>query len=216
MKTILKAALLAAAPMTLFSAALPNVAVAQAAGAVGVADIQGAVQKTTAFTNAMTQMKTTYATQIAAFDARSKALQAELQPLITAFQAAQKAPAPNRVALQAQYTAIQTKQQAAQAELQRLSAPIARAQAYVEEQIGAKLDAALKAAMVAKGINLVVAPQATISYSPSVDLTDAIVAELNKTVAAVSITPPANWQPGGQGGAAPAAPAPTTPTPPGR
>jgi Skp family chaperone for outer membrane proteins len=214
MKMIFKAALLAAAPV--FAIATP--AQAQAVEGIAVADIQGAVQKSAAFITAMNQMKTTYATQITTFETRSKALQAEIAPLVTAFQAAQKANTP-QATLQTQYTAIQQKQQAAQAELQRLSAPIARAQGYVEEQIGAKLDAAIKAAMVAKKVNLVLNPQATISYQPSVDITDAVVAELNRTVPTVSITPPAGWQPGGQGGAAapaPAAPKPTTPTPPGR
>lgn len=205
MKTMFKAALFAAV-----SVSLPAIASAQAAGGIAVADIQGAVQRSGAFTTAMTQMKTTYATQIAAFEARSKVLQGEINPLVTAFQAAQKAnTAP--ATLQAQYTTIQQKQQAAQTELQRLSAPISRAQGYVEEQIAAKLDAAIKAAMVAKSVNLVLSPQATVSYQPSVDITDAVVTELNKTVPTVSITPPAGWQPGGQGAARPA-----TATPAGR
>ncbi len=216
MKTIFKAALLAAAPVL----AMATPAQAQAVDGIAVADIQGAVQKSAAFITAMNQMKTTYATQITTFETRSKALQAEIAPLVTAFQAAQKSNTP-QATLQTQYNAIQTKQQAAQAELQRLSAPIARAQGYVEEQIGAKLDAAIKAAMIAKKVNLVLNPQATISYQPSVDITDAVVAELNRTVPAVGITPPAGWQPGGQGTApaaapAPAAPKPTTPPPPGR
>ena len=213
MKTIFKAALLAAAPMAI---AIPVAAQAQAVDGIAVADIQGAVQKSAAFITAMNQMKTTYATQITTFETRSKALQAEIAPLVTAFQAAQKANTP-QATLQTQYNAIQQKQQAAQAELQRLSAPIARAQGYVEEQIGAKLDGAIKAAMVAKKVNLVLNPQATISYQPNVDITDAVVAELNRTVPTVGITPPAGWQPGGQGAApaapAPAAPKPTTPTP---
>jgi Skp family chaperone for outer membrane proteins len=211
MKTIFKAALLAAAPLAL---AIPVAAQAQAVEGIAVADIQGAVQKSAAFITAMNQMKTTYATQITTFETRSKALQAEIAPLVTAFQTAQKANTP-QATLQTQYNAIQQKQQAAQAELQRLSAPIARAQGYVEEQIGAKLDAAIKAAMIAKKVNLVLNPQATISYQPSVDITDAVVAELNRTVPTVGITPPAGWQPGGQGAApaAPVAPKPTTPTP---
>jgi Skp family chaperone for outer membrane proteins len=207
MKTILKAALLAAAPVL----ALPTIGRAQAVEGIAVADVQGAVQKSAAFVTAMAQIKTTLAPQITAFETRSKALQAEINPLVTAFQAAQKANTP-QATLQTQYTAIQTKQQAAQSELQRLSAPIARAQGYVEEQIGAKLEAALKAAMVARKVNLVISPQAAISYQPSVDITDAVVAELNRTVPTVGITPPAGWQPGGQG----AAPKPTTPAPTGR
>ena len=217
MKTFFKAALLAAAPLII---AMPVAAQAQAVEGIAVADIQGAVQKSAAFITAMGQMKTTYATQIATFEARSKVLQGEIAPLVTAFQAAQKANTP-QATLQTQYAAIQTKQQSAQAELQRLSAPIARAQGYVEEQIGAKLDTAIKAAMVARKVNLVLAPQATISYQPSVDITDAIVAELNRNVPTVGITPPAGWQPGGQGAAAnaaapAAAPKPTTPPPSGR
>lgn len=212
MNIFMKAALVAAA-----SVSLPSIASAQA---VAVADVQGAVQKSAAFTAAMAQMKTTYAAQITAFETRQKALQAEITPLVTAFQAAQKANSP-QATLQTQYNAIQTKQQAAQAELQRLSAPIARAQAYVEEQIGGKLEAALKSAMIARNVQLVVAPQATVSYQPAVDITDAIVAELNKTVPSAGITPPAGWQPGGQGAAPAAAPGatapkPTTPPPPGR
>ena len=177
MKTIFKAAMLAATPIF----AMPATVQAQAVDGIAVADIQGAVQKSAAFITAMGQMKTTYATQITAFETRSKALQAEIAPLVTAFQAAQKANTP-QATLQTQYTAIQTKQQSAQAELQRLSTPIARAQGYVEEQIGAKLDVAIKAAMVARKVNLVLSPQATISYQPSVDITDAIVAELNRNV----------------------------------
>lgn len=212
MKMIFKAALLAAAPIV----AIPAISHAQAVEGVAVADIQGAVQKSAAFVTAMAQMKTTYAPQIATFEARSKALQAEMTPMVTAFQAAQKANTP-QATLQTQYTAIQTRQQAAQTELQRLSAPIARAQGYVEEQIGARLDGAIKAAMVARKVNLVLSPQATISYQPAVDITDAVVAELNRTVPSVSITPPAGWQPGGQGAApAAAAPKPATPTTPGR
>ena len=215
MKTIFKAALLAAAPVL----AMPSISHAQAVQSIAVADIQGAVQRSAAFITAMNQMKTTYAAPIATFEARSKALQAEINPLVTAFQAAQKANTA-QAALQTQYTAIQTKQQAAQAELQRLSAPIARAQGYVEEQIGAKLEAAIKAAMVTRKVNLVISPQAAISYQPSVDITDAVVAELNRTVPTVGVTPPAGWQPGGQGAAAgaasPTAPRPTTPAPTGR
>ena len=207
MKMIFKAALLAAAPIL----ATSGVAHAQAVSGIAVADIQGAVQRSAAFTTAMTQMKTTYAAPISTFEARSKALQAEIAPLVTAFQAAQKANTA-QATLPTQYTAIQRKQQSAQTELQTLSAPIARAQAYVEEQIGAKLDGAIKAAMVARKVNLVLSPQATISYQPTVDITDAVISELNRSVPTVSITPPAGWQPNAQGGA-PSAARPATPTP---
>lgn len=206
MKTMLKAALFAAAPLAL---ALPGVASAQSTN-VGVANLEEAVQKSNAYVLAINQIKTTYKPQIDSFEARSKVLNTQIQPLVTAFQTAQRAPNPNQAALQTQAQQIQTRQQSAQRELQTLYLPVGRAQAYVEEQIVTRLDAALKAAMVKKRVTLVVAPQATVSYQPAVDITSDVTAELNTTVPNVGITPPANWQPGGQraAGAAPAQPTP--------
>ena len=204
MKTILKAALLAALPVV-STAAVPTAAVAQAVGGVGVADLDKAIADSAAYSGAVAQIKTTYATQIAQTEARQKVIQGELQPMVTAFQAAQKAPNPNQAALQTQYAAIQAKQQAGQAELQRLSMPFDRARAFAVEQITAKLSAAAKAVMTARNIGVVVSPQATVLVAPSSDITTAITAELNKTVPTVSIAVPANWQPGGAQGATPAA-----------
>jgi Skp family chaperone for outer membrane proteins len=215
MTKTLKAALVSAAFLS-----LPSVAYAQAAaGAVAVANPDEAVQRTSAYTTAVGQMKVTYAAQIAAVEARQKAIQAELQPLAVQIQTMQKAPNVNKTVLQGLITNYQTKQQNAGKELQQMSLPIARAQAYVEEQItgadGSKLNAALKAAMSKKGVALVLSPQATISYQPGVDITADIAAELNAAVPSASIVPPANWQPG-QAAAAPAPAPTTTPKPQGR
>jgi Skp family chaperone for outer membrane proteins len=212
--------LLAAAPIAAV-VALPTVASAQATS-IGVANLEEAVQKSNAFVLAINQIKITYKAQIDAFEARSKALNTEIQPLVTAFQTAQRAPNANQAALQTQYTALQTRQQNANKELQTLYLPVGRAQAFAEEQIVAKLDPALKAAMTKKKVALVLQPNATVSYQPVADITTDIVAELNTAVPNVSITPPANWQPGGQQGqagapAAPGAPAqPAKPQPQGR
>ncbi|MFM9852631.1 MAG: OmpH family outer membrane protein [Sphingomonadaceae bacterium] len=219
MKTIYKSLLLAAAPIAIAGTVLPTVASAQVTGSIAVASLDEAVQKSNAFVLAVNQIKITYKPQLDAFDARSKVLNAELQPLVAAFQTAQKAPNPNQAALQTQFTALQTKQQNAQKELQGLYAPIGRAQAYAEEQIVAKLDGVLKTTMTAKKVALVLQPQATISYQPTVDITSDIITGLNGVVATVSVTPPAGWQPGGQGQAgAPAAAAatPAKPAPTGR
>jgi Skp family chaperone for outer membrane proteins len=216
MTKIFKSILLASAPLVA-AVSLPTAALAQAATNVAVANVEEAVQRSGAFTAAVTQIKTTYKAQIDAFDARQKSLQAELQPLVTAFQTAQRAPNANQAALQTQANTIQTRQQAAQRELQTLALPFGRAQAYVEEQISAKLEAALKAAMVKRKVNLVLAPQAAISYQPTADITNDIVAELNTLVPTASIAVPANWQPGGaQGQPAPAATTTTLPKPQGR
>lgn len=206
MKTIFKAAALVFAPMTAMAlTAVP--AVAQSKLGIAVADMQRAVGTSSAYTVARTQMQTTYKPQIDAFNARKTAIDADLKTKGDALQAALKAannkPTP---AIETQYQQFQQAQQTAQAELQNMGQPIALANAYVEEQIAAKLSDALKAAMTKAKVDLVLTPDATVSYQPAVDITAAVVTELNTLVSSVGITPPAGWQPGRQG-QAPATPA---------
>ena len=218
MTKMFKAAALALATIPAVTLAAP----AYAQSGVAVANLEGAIEQTNAYRTAMTQMQTTYKPQIDQARTRSTALDAELKPLVDAFNAAQRQPNPNRQALQTQYNTLQQRRQTADQEIQRITAPVTLARAYVLEQFtnGGRLDAAVKAAMAAKRVNLVVQPQAVLLAQPAADLTTDITAELNKTVTSVQITPPAGWQPGQQqaaAGAAPAAaPAPATATPPGR
>lgn len=214
MKTIIKAAAFALAPMTAIALATTPAA-AQSKAGVAVANLEQAVATSTAYTTARTQMNTTYKAQIDAFNARKTAIDADLktkgEALQTAINAAGGKPTP---ALQTQYEGYQQQTQAYQAELQRLGQPIGLANAYVEQQITVKLSDALKAAMTKAKVDLVLSPEATVSYQPTVDITAAVVTELNALVPSVGITPPAGWQPAqrGQGAApAPAAAAPQNP-----
>ncbi len=206
MKTILKAAALGLAPVAAVAlTAAP--AIAQSKQGVAVVDLQRVVGTSAAYTVARTQMQTTYKTQIDAFNARKAAIDADLKTKGEALQAGLKAAGGKSTpALQTQYEQFQQAQQTAQAELQRLGQPIALANAYVEEQISAKLSDALKTAMTKSKVDLVLNPDATVSYQPGVDISAAVVTEINALVPSVSITPPAGWQPGQQGQAGQAAP----------
>ncbi len=203
--TTFKTLLLAAALVA------PGVAAAQVGG-VAVADPEAAVANSRAWSAARTQIQTTYKTQLDQANARRQAISAELQPLVTAYQTAAAAPGASEASLRPQAQAIQTKEQAANAELARLTQPAQRAQAYALEQISAKLPEAVNAAVRAKSVSLLLRPNAALYANPSADITSAITAELDRVVPTVSITPPANWQPGQQqqGAAAPAA---ATPAP---
>jgi enoyl-CoA hydratase/carnithine racemase len=106
---------------------------------------------------------------------------------------------------------LQQAQQNGQAELQLLTQPVQLARAYVEQQIVAKLDDALKAATAKTKSEIVFKKGATESFCAGADITDEVTTELNALVPSVGITPPAGWQPGQQQGAAAAAPAPATP-----
>ncbi|MCC2978875.1 MULTISPECIES: OmpH family outer membrane protein [unclassified Sphingomonas] len=200
-KHMLLAAALAA-PVA-FSA---GTATAQVSG-IAVANPEQAVANSKAWTTARSQIQTQYKTQLDQANTRRTAIQAELQPLVTAYQTAARAPGASEASLRPQAQAIQTKQQAAQQELARLTEPAQRAEAYAIEQISAKLSDAVQAAVRARNVTLLLRPEAALYAQPAADITSAITAELDKSVPSVGITPPANWQPGGQGQAqaAPAA-----------
>ena len=221
--TKLSSMLLAAAAMTA-GAGLSTAAHAQVAG-VAVADPDAAVANSRAWTAARGQITTTYKAQLDQAQTRRDAITRELQPLVTAFDTARRAPGANEAALRTQAQTIQNRETAAQQELGRLTAPASRAQQYALEQISARLPEAVNAAVRARNVSLLLRPNAAIFAQPAVDVTAAITTELDRLIPTVSITPPANWQPGQQGQAgtpatataAPAAPAPAaTPRPQGR
>src|SRR3546814_11939284 len=58
------------------------------------------------------------------------------------------------------------------------------------------MNEAIKAAMTAKKIDLLLSPEAVLARENNVDITDAVVTELNRLLPSVSITPPAGYQPG--------------------
>ena len=206
MKTIFKALALASLSTAALSVAAP--ASAQSKLGIAVVNLEQAVGTSSAATTARSQMQVTYKATIDSLNTRKTALEAELKTKGEALQTAAKAAAGKPTpALQAQYEALQKRQQEAQTEMQRLGQPLALANAYVEEQISAKLGDALKNAMKKANVDLVLTPDATVSYAPTVDITTMVVTELNALVPAVGIVPPAGWQPGQQQ-AAPAAAAP--------
>jgi Skp family chaperone for outer membrane proteins len=210
--------LLAAAVAVPATPALIAPAAAQVAG-IAVANPEGAVARSKAWTAAQAQIAATYKAQIDAAEARRQAIQTELQPLYAAFDKARSAPGATEASLRPQATAIQTKETAANQELARLTAPAQRAQTYALEQIQAHLGAAVTAATTRKNVQLLLRPDAALFAQPTADITADITTELDRLVPTVGTTPPANWQPGQQqaagapAAAAPAAPAPATPRP---
>ena len=218
MKSLLKIALLATAPLAAI-AALPTMAVGQTAATSGVAiaDLDEAVSKSNAGVLASNQISITFKAQIDAVQARAQALNTELQTLRTAIITAQRATNPNQAAIQTQAVAFQKREAEAQREIETASLPFQTANAYAREQIAAKLEAAARAAMTKKKIGLLLKPEAAILNSTGYDVTTDIIAELNALVTTVSTTPPAGWRPGQGAGAAaprPSTPAPTTPAKP--
>lgn len=194
-KTLLKSAALGLAAISM-PALVATPASAQSRLGVAMANYEAAVVKSQAYQTAVNQMKTTYKADIDASNARATALQAELKPLVDAYNAAVQQPGATPASVQPQAQALQNKQQASQQEIGRLQQRVTLATRYVEEQVAAKLNDAIKTAMKAKKVDLVLQPQAIVAREPYVDITDDIVLELNKLIPSASITPPAGWQPG--------------------
>lgn len=208
--TMISKAILRASAIALVAIAAPALvsapAMAQSKTGIAMANYEAAIAKSNAFTVALTQMQTTYKSDIDAVNARANALQAEIKPLVDAYNAAVQKPGATQQTVQPQAQALQAKQQSGQQEIAKLRQRINLATAYVEEQVAARLEEAIKATMKTKNVDMILTPQAVVAREAYVDITDAIVVELNKLVPTASITPPAGWQPGQQGQqAAPAA-----------
>jgi len=184
--------------------AVPGVIAAAAPAAaqsVAVLDPDAAIGNSNAWKTAAQTIQTTYKTQLDQVQARQTALAAEIKTAATALdtnkdgQLSQQEQAANPNGVKA----LQAKEQAAQQELQRLSLPFNRAKAYAIEQISSHEDDAVSNVVKQRHITVLLRPEATFVADPSVDVTSAVTAELDRLVTApVSVTPPANWQPGQQ------------------
>ena len=194
MKKILVASALAIASLSV--SPLLAVPAAAQAKAVAVADMRVAAGRSNAFTVASQQIETTYKATIDQQQTRGQTLQAEINVLIAKYNEEAKKTPQNQATLQAAGKALQDKRQAANAELTRIGAPVDLAIAYVEDQISLRMNEAIKAAMTAKKVDLLLNPDAVLARENNVDITDAVIAEINRILPNVSITPPAGYQPG--------------------
>ena len=193
MKKIIAASALAIAALSV-SPLLSAPAIAQAKS-VALADVRVAASRSNAFTVASQQIQTTYKAQIDQQETRGQTLQAELNVLVAKYNEEAKKTPQNQAALQAAAKAVQDKRQSASAELNKIGEPVDLAIAYVEDQISVRMNEAIRAAMTAKKVDLLLQPDAVLARDPSTDITDAVVTELNRILPNVSITPPAGYKP---------------------
>jgi len=78
------------------------------------------------------------------------------------------------------------------ADLQR---PALTAQLYALEQILQRYSAAQTKVITDRHVGLLVRPDSVMYETPAADITEAITAELDRSVPSVTVSPPANWQP---------------------
>ncbi|WP_420605954.1 OmpH family outer membrane protein [Novosphingopyxis sp.] len=197
MKHFVKAASLALAATTATVSLAAPVAAQQIKG-VAYADLEAAARQSSAYVNAVQQRQTTYAAQIQQAQAARQADAARLQPLADQFNAARAAATPDENQLRTLYTQIQQIQNEGEGKLQQILQPVALSEAYVNEQIGDQLKAAVDAARSRAKVTLLLGAGAVIDGDDSYDLTDEVTAELNRLIPNAQIVPPAGWVPRAQ------------------
>ncbi len=206
LKLLAAAVLLTGASSIAFAApAKPAVAAAPApaAGAtrlgvngIAIANFEAIGQLSNANKLAQQQRPTTYKAQFDAYEARTKALNVQLQPLIDKFNKDRAVAGANQTLLQQQADSINAIQENTKQELQGIVAPVLLSDKYVQEQISEKLPTAIKAAMAKNGVNLLLQPQAVAwTTNEAYDLSQAILNELNAILPSAQLVPPAGWEP---------------------
>lgn len=163
---------------------------------IGVASFDAVIANSNAFKAAEQQRQTTYKAQYDQARSRSQQIQAQLKPLVDKFNADRQAASPNQASLQQQAGQIQQIQSNGEREIQQVLAPVSLSQAYVNEQIEEKLDAAVKAAMSKKKVSLLLSPEAILAVNGNAyNLNQDILNELNAAIPSAQLVPPAGWEP---------------------
>ena len=171
-----------------------------AASAQAIPAATGAVvdlEKVTADCTACTTANAALRAQATAQENREKGLIAPLQTEQKAIQAAIDAlkGAEPDAALQARVKAFQTKQQQAQETATRGRQQIQRNQAYISQQISAKMGPIYQQVMTRRGANLMIEAGSTLAAGASLDVTNDVLAGLNAALPSVQTTAPAQAAP---------------------
>lgn len=212
----MKTKLLAAA---VIAAALPTGAIAQQrvpAAVVAVVDTNRVLRECVACVSATAALQA----QDTNFQQRRQALLAPLQPEEQALQAevvrvqglsgAARTAAEN--ALRPRVEAFNQRRQTAGQELQTLQQNFESTRVHVGVQLNRALEPIYNQVMANRGANLIISSDARLGNSPALDVTNDILAQLNRALPAVSITPMPQQAPAAQ----PAQPQPQQPRPQGR
>lgn len=107
-------------------------------------------------------------------------------------------------ALQQRITSLQTRQNTANQEIQQGEQNLRSTQAHVAQQISQRLNPIINTVMQSRGATLVLDKGNTLAVSPSLEVTNDVLAQLNQQLPSVSVTPlpqqqaPAQQQPTGR------------------
>ena len=184
MKNLMKAAFFAT---VLATAAMPTAVLAQAAGPILVVDMERVGAESAAGKSGQTGLQ-----------AKLTSLQSRAQTLGTQFQKEEadlvKARDTNAIApaaLQTKVKDLQARQATAQNEIDGRRNDFQRSQNFVRQQIFNGVAPIIQALLREKGAQIVIARDAAMAFNPTLDVTGEVISRLNRSLPAVSTTPPA-------------------------
>ncbi len=183
---------LTAAFVAVTALAAPAMAQRVPAAQVAVVDLDRVGRECNACKTAATALQS----QITAFNTRRTQLNTQLQPERTQLQTAITALAGKQpdAALTQRVQAFQQRENSAAQELERQQTQIQRNQAYISQQINAKLAPLLQPAMDRRGANVLLDAGAALRFATTVDITNDVLTALNGALTTVSTTAPAQPQ----------------------
>ncbi len=167
----------------------------QMVAGIGIANRDEIVLASKAFRNAASERQIVYKNQISMAESRRKQINGQIEPLVKKFRDDQSTGSATESELQLQAQTIQSLQQSAIQELNTMLAPVARSEAYVNEQIGDALGKAIIAAMDKRGITLVVPPANFLAFSNGYNMSGDVLAELDAMLPNAGVIPPDGWRP---------------------
>jgi outer membrane protein len=187
------------AALAVLATTIPASASAQRLGAavIAVVDAERVMTQCTACVAARTQLQQ----QLQQVQALARSLG---QPLETEAQSVQQALAALNgnqpdAALQQRIQALQTKQNTANQQLVARQRTLQSTEAHVNQQIATRLGPILNQVMQNRGANVMLDQNATLAASPSLDVTNDVLALLNQQLPSLSVTPlPQQQQPAQQ------------------
>lgn len=190
MKTIFKAAAIAALALgtsTISTAAFAQAAAPAAATSIIVVDMDRVGADSAAGKSGQTQLKTKLDSLQARGKSLADSLRTEEETLLKARQANTMAPE----AFQAKVKDLQTKQNSARTELGNREQELQRSQAYVRQQIFNAVGPIIQAVMRERGATIVLAREAALAVSPTLDVTAEVIRRLDAALPRVNATAPA-------------------------
>lgn len=167
--------------------ATPAAAQRVPAATIAVVDSNRAASECTACRTAVAQLQA----QGNSLKNRQQTLSNQLSPERQSIQAAINALGNKQpdAALQARIKAFDTKAQQAEQELGRGQQNLQSVQANVLRQIREKMEPAVRTVMAARGASVMLEAGSTLQFSPAIDVTNDVIAQLNQTLPSISVTP---------------------------